>query len=419
VENIMKKLGVLVLGLATLGCGKQNEANPRETLPYKEPPAGAAVTQPSQPLDIPGQSSSDKAGQSGGPLDLAQMKIPTAPVAGKLHGEAFTPDRVELEDGFLTLRQGKDFFADLSVKIVLFDVKDEQSVAGKSYRIKPGNDFGKPHVIMEWRPRGNNAPQSEVFMDNYAMILEFGKAQKGSIPAQIYLSLNDAAKSYVAGTFAVPEAEPAEGGEISGKITLVGKPEGMELDVGCFGKGPKGELECPSAGFKLGGGTLWAACKTWKPRNSKLTWNPPGEVTHQHTNRPPGWYLVYVHGRPASAGEGPSAGLFDWKWIELRDPKAHVTVDLTVDAHNQGTLEVHLVGAPKESLLSVLPLDEQGRLPLPDAHGQLFAGTVKAMDGKAVIPWLREGKYQVGWQATRATAEVKRAMTSTVELKQK
>ena len=48
--------------------------------------------------------------------------IPTAAASGQWQGKAFAPDRVELEGNRLIFRQGKDFFADLSVEIML----DEQ-----------------------------------------------------------------------------------------------------------------------------------------------------------------------------------------------------------------------------------------------------------------------------------------------------
>jgi len=59
---------------------------------------------------------------------------------------------------------------------------------------------------MKWKPDNNSdlVPKVEVFMDKYAMRLDFGQAAaNGKIPARIYLCVPDQHKSYVAGNFEV------------------------------------------------------------------------------------------------------------------------------------------------------------------------------------------------------------------------
>src|SRR5438067_348726 len=48
--------------------------------------------------------------------DLSKVTVPQKPAIGKLHGETFTLDRAELQGGTLSLRQGREFFADLEFK---------------------------------------------------------------------------------------------------------------------------------------------------------------------------------------------------------------------------------------------------------------------------------------------------------------
>jgi hypothetical protein len=141
-------------------------------------------------------------------LDLAEMKIPDAQVFGNIHGLDFALDKVEFRGGVLTLRQGQDFFPDAAVLVFLF-LQPGQTVEGKSYRIALEGHAGDPHVHVQWRDKVERVPSSAAFLpEKYAMILEFGQAKDGTIPAKIYLCLVDQPKSCVAGTFAVPQHNP-------------------------------------------------------------------------------------------------------------------------------------------------------------------------------------------------------------------
>src|SRR5438045_2687720 len=52
--------------------------------------------------------------------DLSKVTIPQKTAVGSLHGESFTVERAELQNGVLSLRQGREFFADLEFKLFLF-----------------------------------------------------------------------------------------------------------------------------------------------------------------------------------------------------------------------------------------------------------------------------------------------------------
>lgn len=356
-------------------------------------------------------------------LDLAKMKVPEAKVSGKIHGQEFTLDKAELENGILTLRQGKEFFPERAIQIFLF-LKDGEKVEGKSYKIGAKRGFTNPHVHLQWKDKGKQVPDSEAFTDKYAMILEFGKEKDGAIPGKIYVSFPDRSKSFVAGTFKLggSDAETAEADEIGGKILLRGSDKDLWLEVGCLGNNPKGEPEAPWVGFKLPASKTSATCTTWAPRNTTLTWDSKTGGTHKHTNRPAGYYLVFVRGKPGVKGNGlvETEGFYDWKWIELKEGKASVAVDLIIDPANQGTLEVQAPGAAKDASVAYLPLDTQGRLPLRNADPSTAGVASAKLDGgKAVIRGLREGKYQVAVGNTKADVEVKRGTTVKIELRSK
>ncbi len=144
------------------------------------------------------------AGPAGWTLDVSKMSVPDVPAAGRIHGVNFKPDRIQLENGILTLRQGKEFFADLEFTIFLFLPKGE-SLPGKTFRVNKETEFGIPHVHVAWMPEQKlgTVPHTTTFTNKYAMILEFGPLQNGTIPGKIYLCVPDESKSFVAGTFSV------------------------------------------------------------------------------------------------------------------------------------------------------------------------------------------------------------------------
>ena len=343
-----------------------------------------------------------------------------------------------MENGILELREGKDFFPDKSLKIFMF-LEEGATAEGRKFRISPKQEFGGPqvHVHMQYKPAGDQGfGETEMFMEQFAMILEFGKKQAGKIPGRIYVALPDKQKSFVAGTFEVVlDDETSEPGtsDIAGRITLKGPaPQGW-ITVGCVGKNTEGKLEAPGAGIKLDGSCSFGNCLTWKPRSSLVRWDEKSNTgLHKHINRPPGHYLVFArasHDVPAGS-EGVSEsvfdGFFDAKWVQIKVAGESVATDLSVEPDAVGTLEVAAPGGGNEPAVVCVPLDAQGQVPLPEAVYYL-QGTCSAKleNGKAVVRVLREGKYRVAigpWQpdtllpAAAADVEVKRGQTARVEL---
>ena len=117
----------------------------------------------------------------------------------------------------------------------------------------------------------------------------------------------------------------------------------------------------------------------------------------------------------------------DWKWLAVKDVKDRINLDLTVDPGVLGKLEVSIANAPARALVSYMPLDPAGNLPLPGALTYYGSPRRKIVNGKAEINWLREGKYRLlpvadGFtestnQAGSVDVEIKRGVTSKVDLK--
>jgi hypothetical protein len=132
--------------------------------------------------------------------DLDHVEVPGTAAKGMIHGEKFTLESAVLENGVLTIRDGKDFFPDHALMIFLF-LKKGETAAGKIFNITRASGFSSPHVHMKWRAEGEDVPKTEMFMDDYVMRLEFGVMENGRLPGKIYVCLPDEMKSFVGGTF--------------------------------------------------------------------------------------------------------------------------------------------------------------------------------------------------------------------------
>jgi len=371
-------------------------------------------------------------------MDLAKMKIPRGGAAGTVHGRDFVVERAELGNNILTLRQGKDFFPDLALTVFLF-LRNGESPEGKEFRVgrKPGFGASNPHVHVQWREKpGDGLPEREMIMSDYAMVLQFGTKDAGKIPGRIYVCLPDKQKSCVAGSFTIvlddETSEPGTG-EIVGKLVLRGAAPGGTVWVGCLGKNPQGKLEEPGVGIELSEPSPGGTSLTWRPRNTILRWDKKSNSgIHKHVNRPPGQYLVFARAShtPPNASQHVFDGYFDAKWVQIKEPGESVSVDLSIDPAALGSLEITVRGATREPAVVCVPLDAAGQLPFPDAAYFLhMASAAKLEGGKALVRFLREGKYLVAigpWErgaqpgvilaAAKAEVEVKRGATTKVEL---
>ena len=146
------------------------------------------------------QTSSSTAPKVGWNMDIADLVIPNKDLTGRIHGENFAVDAAKIESGILSLSKGTDFFPDQTALIFLF-LREGEQLEGKKYFISRDQGSGVPHIHIKWKATGKNIPETEMFMRDYAMRLEFGEIESGKIPGKIYLSLPDKMESYMAGTF--------------------------------------------------------------------------------------------------------------------------------------------------------------------------------------------------------------------------
>jgi len=132
--------------------------------------------------------------------DVANIEIPAIPAEGIAHGRNIKVEKATIQNGILELRQGQDFFPDHS--FMIFTFLDEKEIApGKTIIVKPSDGLGGPHIHFKYKVSRKDMPETEMFMEKFAMKLEFTDTAGNQVRGKIYLCLPDEKKSFVAGTF--------------------------------------------------------------------------------------------------------------------------------------------------------------------------------------------------------------------------
>ncbi len=140
--------------------------------------------------------------------DIANVAIPDAPIAGRIHGSGFRCERATLTGGALTLRQGDGWPPHLAVSILLPAQRGE-FLSGKNIIIPAGATSALPRLILRWRDAASQEHKEE-FGRDYVLKLGFGNAVTGTISGRIYLAAPDETKSFVAGAFTAEIRQPAK-----------------------------------------------------------------------------------------------------------------------------------------------------------------------------------------------------------------
>ena len=141
--------------------------------------------------------------------NVTRVSIPSAPAEGMAHGARFKVNAATFENGVLMLQQRKDSSLGPAFMVFVF-LKEGETIDGKKFKVKANDDtFGIPHIHFMYQVEGEDVPETDMFMQDYAMKLEFGKVSGGKLPGRIYLCLPDDKKSFVAGTFEA-EMKPSE-----------------------------------------------------------------------------------------------------------------------------------------------------------------------------------------------------------------
>ena len=106
------------------------------------------------------------------------------PVSGKIRDVQFSVEQAILKSGTLELRQGSDFFADLSAEIVLFD----DNPAGNRFKVPSDGPGLVPHLRLKQKLEDQGVPDTQSLMGNYQLDLVFGDSQPLGVPFSIVLT---------------------------------------------------------------------------------------------------------------------------------------------------------------------------------------------------------------------------------------
>jgi serine protease Do len=136
--------------------------------------------------------------------DLAKMKPPATPAVGWVMGADFKVEEASLTpiNGYLTLRQGKQFAPGAYLTLMLGSQKTLAELEGKTITLN-GKQPGGAGLIwahLGRTPDGQKLPKTQIFPE-YTMKLEFGKGEGLKLPVKIYICFPDEAKSVIAGKF--------------------------------------------------------------------------------------------------------------------------------------------------------------------------------------------------------------------------
>ena len=132
-------------------------------------------------------------------LDLAGVEIPAAAASGVAAGTPATINEATIRDGILHLthREGNN---DANSWVIFTFLDEDEKPDGKTFDINVKSGFSSPHVHFR-HGTADGGSETEVFMSEYAMRLEFGQTTDGKLPGKIYLCLPDAGRSLLRGTF--------------------------------------------------------------------------------------------------------------------------------------------------------------------------------------------------------------------------
>ncbi len=121
-------------------------------------------------------------------------------LSGRIHGESFRYDRVELIDGVLSVRQGSGFLPELEVRVFLdTDIDGAKLEERKTISVHPGNPTAPP-VHISWRDDEGRL-QTEIIRRGYRMELQLAQLDQKQLKGFLQLIFPDVTRSFLSGEF--------------------------------------------------------------------------------------------------------------------------------------------------------------------------------------------------------------------------
>ncbi len=180
-------------------------------------------------------------------------------------------------------------------------------------------------------------------------------------------------------------ATSASGGVISGRIAITGtRPKNVK--VGYLGLPSSGRAITNMAGMTIGDFSGSVTCSTYKPREARLRWNPKLGLRFEHTELPPGRYIVWTR---------CDETYLDWRVVNLAPGQRSLSVELRCAAADQGDL-VLVVGGKGEYNVRLSPLAPTGKTPMTGADVARDVGwDADVKGGSLTMRGMKAGTYRV------------------------
>lgn len=120
-------------------------------------------------------------------------------LTGRVNGQPFQYQRVELVDGVLSAQQGEGFIPELEVRILLRE--DPLPVRErKTFYVRPG-DEQVPEIHLSWLPPGQELPETRIITGGYRMELHLAPLDRYQLKGFLQLLLPDIERSFLSGEF--------------------------------------------------------------------------------------------------------------------------------------------------------------------------------------------------------------------------
>jgi hypothetical protein len=203
---VVMGLGVLAVVLATgslIGGRMQQQT---ASVPPAAASASASDRTGRQPAPAAAMDSTSEDANDGWKADLTDVTIPGDPVSGRMRGQKFVCNRVEVSPAatprFLILQQGEGAQGDFKITII---IPDRDGLEGRKINLPKASEIpaeGDYRVAILWQDNGEyHSQQFTRSINGFALRLESEPRSHKRVKGRIYLCLGDEQKSFVAGTF--------------------------------------------------------------------------------------------------------------------------------------------------------------------------------------------------------------------------
>ena len=387
-------------------------------------------------------------------LDPEQLRIPDAPLQGRMPGcPDFKPGPplhigmnnsmsfVMKEDPKNTLTPQDTF----SVSVTDRRLKLGPGLEGLRVKVAPmavpaattALDRDATSAQMSWRRKDNSRSGSDKFVNNFAMVLEFGSLTDGNLPVGIYLCLPDEGKTVLAGRFVITGSEnnPLGLSSIAGSLVVPPAINEKVVFIGSLGPSMKDSLSSSGVEMDVSESGDWGY-STYSAGLLSVHVNKVRPGDYKLTNPRPGWHLVLIAAAEREAPKPqaqttrpdfhdmfmahrqpivPLPRVYAAHWAEVKDWKSTVDCPLQLDPSLQGSVKVLVPGAREGTVVTFLPLTAQGIVPVPAAHGVSPYLRARTKDGATPTLSLVAGSYEFTCLGVKQNVKVERGKTKTIK----